>query len=536
MDVAEGDEKMGKNRRIRTVLYDDQRLEATEIDLLHTPALQRLYDLHQLGLADRVFIDASHSRLHHVVGVLHQVEGLLAAIIRNLEARPNRELIYGSQDGTKGRTSAGELAAYVRKRHRAARLMGLLHDLTHSPFGHTLEDEIQVIRTRHDEPERQAKAFYRLLCQYISWLTRDSGKDDFVEGTWGITPRDIAANDQPKTLVARYLDAPDLLPAPEDEGSIQLLASLAAKQLETDAPARHMSREPRKEELRQFFHDLYFAMRGLLYLDCIHKRDPEHTPEPKLGSYAFERLLQAVLDKSDSPLTEHDFFRPQHDAFLLDVIGNTICADLLDYARRDSLFAGLKLNYDPDRIVENFTIVSHDDGRRGPFSAPLLRTALSMFSHKLRLEVPGELLNLLQVRFYLSQRVLFHPAKCIAGSMLGTALQLIGWDGLPDHFAFLGDAVFLHQVSEAARVVRDLFPASTTPAETLTTGLANSLISKLDAIPPTGISSASCKLIKDRVGSSIDSVREDLRAAIRLLDRLSSRRYHRTIFRALSGV
>lgn len=78
---------MSDTRRIRTILYDDERIEATELDLIHTPAIQRLYDLHQLGLADRIFLDASHSRLHHVVGVLQQVENLVAAIVRNLRNR-----------------------------------------------------------------------------------------------------------------------------------------------------------------------------------------------------------------------------------------------------------------------------------------------------------------------------------------------------------------------------------------------------------------------------------------------------------------
>jgi HD superfamily phosphohydrolase len=525
---------MGSQRRIRTILYDDQKLEATELDLLHTPALQRLYDLHQLGLADRVFIDASHSRLHHVVGVLHQVENLLVAISRNLDAHPNRELTYGEHDGGQKTSTAQELATYVRKRRRAARLMGLLHDLTHSPFGHTLEDEIQVIKTKHDEPERQAKAFYRLLCQYVSWLTRDSGKSDFVEGTWGIIPRHDGGEDEPKNRLARYLDAPDLLDAPEDDGSMQLLASLAAKQLEEDSPARHMSREPRKEALRQFFHDLYFAMRGLLYLDCIHKPASTHVPK-QVGSYPFEKLIQVILDKVGSPLGSDDSFLPQRDAFLLDVIGNTICADLLDYARRDSLFAGLKLNYDPDRIIENFTLVSHGDGPQGSFPTPLLRTAISMFSHKLRLDVPGELLNLLQVRFYLSQRVLFHPTKCIAGAMLGTALQLIGWKRLPQHFQYLGDAIFLHQVSESARIVRDLLQLHTVTT-ILTQELTASLFSTIDAIPVTGTILAARQLIEDRASQPLRAIRDDLRAAIRLLDRLAARRYHRTIFRALPDV
>ncbi|MCI0681126.1 MAG: HD domain-containing protein [Gemmataceae bacterium] len=283
---------MGKNRRIRTILYDDQKIEATELDLLHTPALQRLYDLHQLGLADRVFIDASHSRLHHVVGVLQQVDNLIAAITRNLEGHPERALPFHNNGSTISVTTF-EMANYLRRRHAAARLMGLLHDVTHSPFGHTLEDEIQLIKSKHDEPGRQANAFYRLLCQYISWLTRDSGKDETVEGTWGSTSRIGAPDDAPKTRLARYLDAPDLISPPEDDGCIDLLASLAAKQLKDDTAARHMSREPRASELRELFRDLFFAMRGLLYLDCLHKNDPKpnQIPNSNVGSYPFEKRL-----------------------------------------------------------------------------------------------------------------------------------------------------------------------------------------------------------------------------------------------------
>src|SRR5260370_15275916 len=122
---------MAKTRRIRTILYDDQKIDATELEILHTPALQRLYDLHQLGLADRVFIDASHSRLHHVVGVLQQVENLVAAIIQNLQAHPDRNLAYRQGDQNQVWT-AGQFAEYVQKRRSAVRLMGLLHDLTHS--------------------------------------------------------------------------------------------------------------------------------------------------------------------------------------------------------------------------------------------------------------------------------------------------------------------------------------------------------------------------------------------------------------------
>ncbi len=131
----------------------------------------------------------------------------------------------------------------------------------------------------------------------------------------------------------------------------------------------------------------------------------------------------------------NDFeFNPRRDAFMLDIVGNTVCADLLDYAQRDSHFAGLRLDYDSDRIAENFTLVSFDastyelshphpegvtalrrtvpKGNPDPFEGWCLRTAISLFSHKYRTDIPSELMNLLNVRFYLYERVIYHPTKC----------------------------------------------------------------------------------------------------------------------------
>jgi dGTP triphosphohydrolase len=157
-------------KRIRTVLYGDQRLSSAELEILHTPAMQRLYGLRQLGLTDRVFIDASHARIHHVVGVLQQVEKLVCAIVGNLR-RTDRTLRIGAVNSEQETFSAKNLADFVDERKPVVRLIGLLHDLTHAPFGHTVEDEIQLVESKHDEPARQADALYRLLCQLVVWLT-----------------------------------------------------------------------------------------------------------------------------------------------------------------------------------------------------------------------------------------------------------------------------------------------------------------------------------------------------------------------------
>src|SRR6185437_6693356 len=79
-----------------------------------------------------------------------------------------------------------------------------------------------------------------------------------------------------------------------------------------------------------------------------------------------------------------------------------------------------------------------------------------------------ELMNLLNVRFYLYERVIYHPTKCAAGSMLGTALQLLAWrtseatgsrPTLPDHLRFVGDEVFLHDISAALDFILDWIKA-----------------------------------------------------------------------------
>src|SRR5579864_2590349 len=163
---------MARYRRIRTLLYGDQRVSSGELEVLHTPALQRLYGLRQLGLTDRVFIDASHARIHHVVGVLAQVDKLVNAIVANLR-RTRRQLTIGGDQATT--ISSRELAAVVSERRPVMRLIGLLHDLTHAPFGHTVEDEISVVDTQHDRPVRQADAFYRLIWQIVGWLAIDAG-------------------------------------------------------------------------------------------------------------------------------------------------------------------------------------------------------------------------------------------------------------------------------------------------------------------------------------------------------------------------
>ena len=94
-----------------------------------------------------------------------------------------------------------------------------------------------------------------------------------------------------------------------------------------------------------------------------------------------------------------------------DIVGGAISADLLDYIRRDTYFCGLSQNYD-DRIFQSF---SENDGR----------LVMHLEKHgTLRRDALSELVNLLRIRYTLSERVYFHHTKLASGAMISKAVEL----------------------------------------------------------------------------------------------------------------
>lgn len=94
---------------IHDTVHGSIKLQGLFLDLLETPEIQRLHGINQLGLAYLVFPGANHTRLEHSIGTCH-VAGRLAEAL--------------------------ELSEEEKKLVMAA---GMLHDIGHSPYSHTLE-------------------------------------------------------------------------------------------------------------------------------------------------------------------------------------------------------------------------------------------------------------------------------------------------------------------------------------------------------------------------------------------------------------
>jgi HD superfamily phosphohydrolase len=403
---------------VRTRLYGDQEFSKFELEILHTPMIQRLYGLKQLGFTDKVYPDAVHSRFNHVLGATEVVDRMAERLKAWLNFHPAATFEYAINTGTNHSdcaVSGSELADQLGARKGALRLMALLHDVTHVAFGHTLEDEVNVFVEKHDAPSRQAKFFNALVAQLLyTWCAEVR-----------LRPYDATIIEASSSLLL----SPDM--KREQGWAEELAAYLGAADRKTLA-----------ERLRE----VELAQKLLLLIEFAHdKKKIEPAPEILLAGTAAE-----IIDAAVPPLE----LVLHRDIFMVDLVGNTICADLLDYARRDADNAGLKVQFD-DRFLRYLCVVS-TQGPLSPTDLPCIRTAIQIFTDKMRHDVLSEMSGVLKARYLINERVLFHPTKCAAGAMLGTAVQLLGLRELPGWMQVLGDQEFLRALVNLASGVETL--------------------------------------------------------------------------------
>lgn len=269
-------------KRIRDPVHGDIELTAEEMRVIDTEQFQRLRGIKQLGPAYLVYPAANHTRFEHALGTLHMAQKITDGVNKNSER--NRDKI-----------------AIEAESSRITRLAALLHDVTHEPFGHSIEDTLRL-RERHDTRTRFKAALNE--ASEIGTILADRG----------------------------ILD--------------QIVLVLCAKEDDEVAALRDA--------------------------DC----------SPRVSPY------------------------------MSDIINNTICADLLDYVRRDTQTTGIAFAFDP-RIFDFFEV--------DPTS---LRLAIRI-EHKgrYRTAVMSEILNILRARYTLAERLIFHHATQAATSMFGRALQ-----------------------------------------------------------------------------------------------------------------
>ena len=259
---------------IRDPVHGDIHVSGEELSLLDTAQMQRLRGVRQLGTAYLVFPGAQHTRFEHSLGTMHLTSKLIEAVNRNRAHAPTERIGIAEDEA------------------RILRAAALVHDVTHIPFGHNIEDQSGILE-RHDSPAR----FMAVL---------DSG-----------------------TQLGSVLE------------SMGIRREVLATLLPPGAP-------------------------GLPDV-------PHHWRE---------------------------------------ILSDTICADILDYLRRDAYFTGLNLYYDA-RVVDYFLV----DRGSGHLSVDVAKRGL------IRHDILSEIVRVLEARYFFSERVYYHHAKISAGAIIARAVE-----------------------------------------------------------------------------------------------------------------
>ncbi len=340
----------------RDQIHGDVRYDPLAVALLNTEALQRLGRIYQLGYAHLVYRGGTHTRLSHVMGAFH-VAGQLVDLLRQnyLEAK---HLPPGAVPCAEF-LPQGRVEVHEDIRwdvlRHLVRWAGLLHDVAHIPLGHTLEDEFDGIYIRHDD-------FGSPRIPHL-WHETSPGTDSEI--------RQVFRRDELLPDSFRSLDV-------DGERAWQAAMLIC------------LHREGSK------------GGTTLTFRETLEGQDESKVP--------FIRILKSALDR-----TQGTIFFP----YMADIVGNTICADYLDYLRRDPSNVGLDVLRD-DRVASRFVI-----GKDGKGS---LRMALTLVDRrgKPRLDTCTGVVELVRQRYRFAEIIYYHKTKVAASAMLAKVFALVG--------------------------------------------------------------------------------------------------------------
>lgn len=159
---------------LRDPVHGDVYLTHEELRVLDTREMQRLRGVKQLGTAYLVYPGAVHTRFDHMIGSLHMAGRMIDAINLSFGLDP-AGCVGVSEEET-----------------RVIRIAALVHDATHIPFGHSIEDQDGIFG-RHDEARRFEALFESSTG--VGRVLRELGVHDDVlailtakEGEGGIPP------------------------------------------------------------------------------------------------------------------------------------------------------------------------------------------------------------------------------------------------------------------------------------------------------------------------------------------------------------
>ncbi len=337
-------------------IHGDVFITKLEQLLLDTPPVQRLRRVRQLGTTHLVYPGATHTRFAHSLGSVRVVQTLLDNAVEQRDGNhPVPDLFKEWEDESRREEDR-------EKRKRNVDDKTLATELRQRPW-----------RIKFERRLAEATVLARLGA-----LLHDVGHLPF-----GHTIED------------------DLrLLMPHDQGAARLTRIWETIHRSChDQIERRAVRDPERYQK---------PSDELEALDCLAPGEP-----------LYENLKRLILSSEKKNGKRVDPATQIEHPFVADMVGNTICADLLDYLQRDHVFTGLPLSLGK-RYLSSFYITPESAGG-------IYRRRMTLLIHRdgrERRDIVTEILKHLRYRYELQERVLVHHTKLAADAMVGKMFEL----------------------------------------------------------------------------------------------------------------
>ena len=415
------------------------RISIFEKRIIGCPEFQRLRRIKQLGFANLVYPAAEYSRFVHSIGACHQSKNIVDILNENLRnsLRYRRWRVSGKDEGPEPDWTSVAISSFERVIIATA---ALLHDVSHGPFSHEIEGILDEngapIIPDHDDYERNPALFLYLFDREVSKLAAIlfHFNQPFVtalmrdaEAVKDKTAPGCDCRLAIKSLVSNKVITPDGMIRIGDDGPVRPIPGRHAESRFTELPLLPVL----------IFEILLFENQD----EWLSLDDRKRILGVKDGKAQFGVRVRTGWEGGDlvwRPLP--GWFR----AYRKDIIGNTICADLIDYVSRDGYHTGIVSTMDL-KFLDRMVIARATLPPIGPDGRSLMRPSANVvpykeiplacehivfdiYDHKrgfIRQSVLTEILAYLQGRYLLCERVYVHRVVEAARTMLQEAIAIL---------------------------------------------------------------------------------------------------------------
>ena len=357
----------------------------TELEIINHPAFQRLFNINQLGQTHLVFRGATHRRGEHALGTVGVAQRMIDSVNHVASLRSSEGRSASSETSTVqwsiGATLHPAEVIFIR-------LAALLHDIGHIVVGHTLEDELGFL------PSHDSRSRVEQILDYDDW-----GQDHIAEHQSlkpiGIRSLRETINDTFKPIEEYLLRInPDYNPHEQGLDNVRYTGTVSS----SEVLLAIVSKVPE--------HDLRIAISPSSNSFFGLPGDPSAVP----STIPSQHLTLFPMPS----INVYPEFRLQ---VARDIVGNTVCADLIDYLERDSLHLGKPRKFDT-RLFQYMSIREPNDGT----PSRLVVELDTEHPGQIRPDVLSGILELLENRYRLWEIAILHKTKTCASAMLERAL------------------------------------------------------------------------------------------------------------------